>query len=59
GEGGAVAAIAGALIMSVLYNFCNLKNISVDWQQVLVGALLVTLVFYDTWRKRRAGLLRE
>ena len=45
--------------MSVLYNFCNLKNISVDWQQVLVGALLVTLVFYDTWRKRRAGLLRE
>ncbi len=59
GEGGAVAAIAGALIMSVLYNFCNLRDISVDWQQVLVGALLVTLVFYDTWRKRRAGLIRE
>lgn len=59
GEGGAFAAIAGALIMMVLYNFCNINNISVDWQQVLVGALLVVLVFYDTWRKRRAGLLRD
>jgi ribose transport system permease protein len=58
GEGGAFAAIAGALIMSVLYNFCNLQNINVHWQQILVGALLIVLVFYDNYRKRKAGLLK-
>lgn len=59
GEGGAFAAIAGALIMMVLYNFCTIQNISVHWQQILIGLLLVILVFYDTWRKRRAGVLRD
>lgn len=59
GEGGAFAAIAGALIMMVLYNFCTIQNISVHWQQILIGLLLVILVFYDTWRKRRAGILRD
>lgn len=59
GEGGSFATLAGALIMSVLYNFCNLQNINVHWQQILVGALLVTLVFYDNRRKRKAGLLKE
>lgn len=59
GEGGAFAAIAGALIMTVLQNFCNLQDINVYWQQILVGALLVALVFYDNHRKRKSGLLRE
>jgi len=59
GEGGAFATIAGALIMTVLYNFCNLQNINVHWQQILVGVLLVALVFYDNRRKRKAGLLKD
>jgi ribose/xylose/arabinose/galactoside ABC-type transport system permease subunit len=59
GEGSSVAALAGALIMQVLRNFCNLENISFYWQQVLIGALTVALVFYDNWRKRRAGLLKD
>ncbi len=58
GEGGAVGAVAGALIMYVLQNFCNLENYDTSWQQVLVGVLIVALVFYDTMRKRRAGLLK-
>lgn len=59
GEGSAFAAIAGALIMMVLQNFCNLQDINVHWQQILVGALLVALVFYDNRRKRKSGLLKE
>lgn len=59
GEGSALAALAGALIMIVLRNFCNLQDIQVYWQQVLVGSLIVLLVFYDNWRKRRAGLLSD
>lgn len=59
GEGGAVGALAGALIMQVLSNFCTLRNIEVHWQQILVGGLIVALVYYDNFRKRRAGLLSE
>lgn len=59
GEGSALAALAGALIMMVLRNFCNLQDIQPYWQSVLVGTLIVALVFYDNWRKRRAGLLGD
>jgi ribose/xylose/arabinose/galactoside ABC-type transport system permease subunit len=59
GEGGCIGTVAGALIMNVLVNFCNLKNINSSWQKVLVGALIVILVYYDNMRKRKAGLLKE
>ncbi len=59
GEGGAIASLAGALIVMVLRNFCNLEDIEVYWQPVFVGALVVALVFYDNLRKRKAGLLNE
>lgn len=59
GEGGTIGALAGALIMNVLVNFCNLKNIDPAWQKVLVGALIVILVCFDNMRKRKAGLLKE
>lgn len=58
GEGGAFATIAGALIMAALYNFCTLQDIKPYWQQILVGALLIILVYYDNYRKRKAGLLK-
>jgi len=59
GEGGPIAALAGALIMTVLRNFCNLQNIPVYWQQVLVGVLVVALVYYDNYRKRKTGLITD
>lgn len=59
GEGAVMGGLAGALIMKVLLNICNLNDISVHWQRVLVGALIVALVFYDNARKRKAGLLKE
>lgn len=59
GEGGVGGALAGALIMNVLVNFCNLNAVSVHWQRVLVGSLIVALVYYDSVRKRKAGLLKD
>lgn len=59
GEGGAIAALAGALIMMVLQNFCNLENIDTNLQRVFIGVLIIALVFYDTIRKRRAGLIHD
>lgn len=59
GEGGCIGTLAGALIMNVLVNFCNLQNINSSWQKVLVGGLIVVLVYYDNIRKRKAGLLKD
>lgn len=59
GEGGCIGAVAGALIMSVLRNFCNLQGIDEYWQRIVVGVLVVALVYYDNLRKRRAGLLKD
>jgi len=59
GEGNVIASVAGALIMFVLRNFCNLEDLDPYWQQVLIGVLIVVLVFYDTTRKRKAGLLKS
>ena len=59
GEGGALGALAGALIKEVLVNFCNLKNYDQHWQSVLIGVLIVILVSYDNYRKRRAGLFKD
>jgi len=51
--------LAGALIVSVLANFCGIEGVSPDWQKVLLGTLLVSLVCYDNWRQRRAGIVKE
>jgi ribose/xylose/arabinose/galactoside ABC-type transport system permease subunit len=59
GEGGVVGSLAGALIMNVLVNFFTLSDYEVYWQNVLIGGLIIGLVFYDTLRKRRAGLIKE
>ncbi|MCP4644677.1 MAG: ABC transporter permease [bacterium] len=59
GEGGCVGALAGALIMNVLVNFCNLQKLDPHWQSVLVGSLIIVLVYYDNLRKRRAGLIQS
>lgn len=59
GEGGAFTALAGALIMAVLNNFCILQGINDNWQRVTIGTLIIGFVFYDNLRKRRVGLLKE
>lgn len=59
GEGGAITALAGALIIMVLRNFCTIENFNVYWQQVFVGTLLVILIFYDNLRKRMSGLIKS
>jgi ribose/xylose/arabinose/galactoside ABC-type transport system permease subunit len=59
GEGGMLGSLAGALIMNVLVNFFTLSDYDVYWQNVLIGGLIIGLVFYDTLRKRRAGLIKD
>ncbi|MDZ4859089.1 MAG: ABC transporter permease [Candidatus Hydrogenedentes bacterium] len=59
GEGGAIGALLGALIIGVLVNVCQLQGVPNELQRIIIGVLIVALVFTDNWRKRRAGKLKE
>lgn len=55
GEGGVGGTIIGVLIMGVLNNGLNLMNVSAFWQRVIMGAVIVGVVVFDQWRRRRFG----
>lgn len=55
GEGGVIGSLIGALIMGVLANGLNLLNVSAFWQRVVQGLVIVLVVVFDQWRRRRFG----
>lgn len=55
GEGGAFGTVVGALIMGVLANGLNLLNVSAFWQRVMQGLVIILVVLFDQWRRRRFG----
>ncbi len=55
GEGGVFGSLIGALIMGVLANGLNLLNVSAFWQRVIQGLVIVLVVVFDQWRRRRFG----
>jgi ribose transport system permease protein len=56
GEGGVVGSLIGALIMGVLGNGLNLLNVSAFWQRVIQGLVIIVVVVFDQWRRRRFNL---
>lgn len=55
GEGSVVGSMIGALIMGVLGNGLNLLNVSAFWQRVVQGLVIILVVIFDQWRRRRFG----
>jgi ribose transport system permease protein len=53
GEGGVWGSLIGALIMGVLGNGLNLLNVSAFWQRILQGMVVILVVLFDQWRRRR------
>lgn len=53
GEGGVFGSLIGALIMGVLGNGMNLLNVSAFWQRIIQGVVIILVVVFDQWRRRR------
>ena len=53
GEGGAIGSLIGALIIGVLGNGLNLLDVSAFWQRVIHGMVIILVVIFDQWRRRR------
>jgi ribose transport system permease protein len=54
GRGTVWGVLAGVIIMGLLRNGLNLLNVSVFWQQILIGVVIILAVYMDVLR-RRAG----
>lgn len=55
GEGGVFGSVVGALITGVLNNGLNLKDVSDFYQRIVQGSVIVIVVIFDQWRRRRFG----
>lgn len=55
GRGSIMGTLIGALIMSVLINGLRIMSIQTEWQNVVVGAVILVAVFTDSLRQRRSG----
>lgn len=53
GEGGVFGSFIGALVLGVLANGLNLLNVSDFWQRVFQGMVIILVVAFDQWRRRR------
>jgi ribose transport system permease protein len=47
-----LGVFAGVLIMGLLRNGLNLMNVSVFWQQLLIGMIIILAVYIDVLRRR-------
>lgn len=52
GRGAAGGVFIGAIIMGLLRNGLNLMNVSVFWQQVGIGVIILMAVYIDVLRRR-------
>ena len=55
GVGTVAGAIFGAVIMQSLENGMLLLGVSIAWRQVIIGAVLIAAVWFDTVFRRRRG----
>lgn len=55
GRGSIMGTVIGALIMSVLINGLRIMSIQTEWQNVVVGAVILVAVFTDSLRQRRSA----
>jgi ribose transport system permease protein len=56
GEGGVFGSIIGALTIGVIGNGLNLLNVSDFYQRIIQGTIIVAVVVFDQWRRRRFGV---
>lgn len=51
GRGTVIGVFGGVIIMGMISNALNLNNVSVFWQQILIGMIIVFAVFLDVVRR--------
>jgi len=56
GTGTVLGTFLGAALMTIIYNGMVLMRISVYWQSIFIGAIIIIAVAVDILRRKRAGI---
>ena len=59
GSGSILGTLIGAAIMTVMSNAMVMVKISVYWQNIVVGAIIIAAVIIDTFRRRKTISAKE
>lgn len=51
GRGTVIGVFSGVFLMGLLRNGLNLMNVSVFWQQIMIGAIIIIAVYVDVLRR--------
>ena len=52
GKGTIIGTFVGTLIIGVIKNGMDIQNVPADWQQVVLGAIIITAVVLDQYKNR-------
>ena len=52
GRGSILGTVIGALIMNVLINGLRIMSVQTEWQNIVVGVVVLVAVFFDSMRNR-------
>lgn len=55
GRGTVLGTLAGVMVIGLMRNMLNLNNVTVFWQQVLIGLVIIAVVSLDVLRRRLAA----
>jgi putative multiple sugar transport system permease protein len=55
GVGTVIGAIIGGLVMGVMRNGMSLVGVSIDWQQAILGLVLLFAVAFDVYNKNKSA----
>jgi putative multiple sugar transport system permease protein len=55
GVGSVIGALVGALTIGVIKNGMSIMGLGVQWQQTVLGLVILLFVAFDVWNKRRSG----
>jgi ribose/xylose/arabinose/galactoside ABC-type transport system permease subunit len=57
GKGNIIGAVIGVVTFSVISNGLNMMGVSQYAKQVVIGAVLLSVLAFNIWRERRSIML--
>lgn len=59
GEGGIQGTVIGAMLLTIILNVMNLLGVSSFAQQAIVGIVIITMVLFDSYVRRRQEIVSK
>ena len=59
GEGGVAGTLIGAIILTMIVNIMNIMGVDSNWQNFVLGIVILLMVWIDVFTRRRLSVSRQ